>query len=243
MNVLKEELEKIAAEYHLNNDLSDKFIEDLTQIYFCKWLEKRISSRDSILELGYGDGVTVGKLKNKAKSYTVIEGSSQLFEKMKILHPDIKAELSLFEDYRPKTKFDKILALHVLEHVDDPVDIVKHTKNWMHKNSELIVVVPNNNSIHRKLALEMGLISSLNELSSRDHLVGHQRVYDIASLKLDLIKAGFDVICEYGFFLKPLPNSMMLDYSEELLQAMNAISNYLPPDLMANICVIARIKN
>ena len=32
-------------------------------------------------------------------------------------------------------------------------------------------------------------------------------------------------------------------FNKDLLQAMNAISNHLPPDLMANICVIARIKN
>ncbi len=42
-----------------------------------------------------------------------------------------------------------------------------------------------------------------------------------------------------GFFLKILPNAMMFEYSQELLLGLNAISIFLPPDIMANIAVIA----
>jgi hypothetical protein len=42
-----------------------------------------------------------------------------------------------------------------------------------------------------------------------------------------------------GFFLKVLPNSMMLEYSRELLWGLNAISPSLPKNLLANIAAIA----
>ena len=43
--------------------------------------------------------------------------------------------------------------------------------------------------LHRQFALGMGLISHLDELSDRDLQVGHQRVYDLAGLKIWLMRS------------------------------------------------------
>lgn len=43
-------------------------------------------------------------------------------------------------------------------------------KNWLKKDGEIIVIVPNKESIHRRLALNMGLIQKLDSLSERDKL-------------------------------------------------------------------------
>ena len=51
-------------------------------------------------------------------------------------------------------------------------------------------------------------------------------------------KAGLNVIDRAGFFIKMLPNSMMLDYSKDLLWGMNVISEKLPVNLAANICLV-----
>ena len=85
----------------------------------------------------------------------------------------------------------------------------------------------------------MGLQPALDTLGARDRLVGHQRVYSHATLAKDLRAGGFKVTEATGFFLKPLPNSMMLGYSPELLAAMNQISPQLPMELLANIGVVA----
>ena len=52
--------------------------------------------------------------------------------------------------------------------------------------------------------------------------------------------AGLTVVEETGFFLKSLPNSMMLEHSHELIRAMNEISPELPPELLANIGMVIR---
>jgi hypothetical protein len=101
--------------------------------------------------------------------------------------------------------------------------------------------VPNKESIHRQLAVIMGLQSALDSLGARDHLVGHQRVYSLDTLGADVKAAGLKVDQEEGFFLKLLPNSMMLDYSIDLLEALNKISFQLPDKLLANIGIIAKL--
>jgi hypothetical protein len=102
-----------------------------------------------------------------------------------------------------------------------------------------VVVVPNRDSLHRQLAVAMGLQPALDTLSARDHLVGHQRVYDFLTLEQHLRGAGFEVIERRGFFLKTLPNGMMLDHSPALIRALNTVGDSLPPHLMANIAVRA----
>jgi hypothetical protein len=86
----------------------------------------------------------------------------------------------------------------------------------------------------------MGLQPELDTLSPRDHLVGHQRVYDLPTLEDDLRRAGLEPFDRKGLFFKPLPNAMMLDFSPELVQALNDLGDELPADLGANIAVRAR---
>ncbi|HZF81622.1 MAG TPA: hypothetical protein VEZ89_17730, partial [Rubrivivax sp.] len=60
-------------------------------------------------------------------------------------------------------------------------------------------------------------------------------------LEEHLRAAGFEPIERRGFFLKTLPNSMMLDHSPELIWALNHIGDELPVEMQANLAVRARI--
>jgi hypothetical protein len=111
--------------------------------------------------------------------------------------------------------------------------------SWLQDTGKIIIVVPNQNSLHRQLAVAMGLQPRLDSLSKRDLMVGHQRVYSLEALEEDVRRAGLRPVESVGFFLKVLPNAMMLDYSRELLWALNIISSSLPTHLLANIAVVA----
>lgn len=233
-------LEEIAKNYHLNEEMPDKFIEDICQDYCCEWMKQFISPTDIVIELGYGEGVTLSRLSGLVNNYSVIEGAPSLIKIIRDKFPEVNVIHSLFEEYEAKNTFDKILALHVLEHVDSPVILAKHLSNWLKPNGEMIVIVPNRESMHRRLALALGLIPTLDTLSGRDLLVGHQRVYSLASLVHDLESAGFEVIDHRGFFIKPFSNQMMLSYSRDMIQALNLIGEEIPTELQANIAVRAR---
>lgn len=237
-----DELEKVAGSYHLNNDVPDKFIEDLCQVHCCEWLESLISQDDRVVELGYGEGITLDQLSKVSRKYSLVEGAPSLVAKARSAYPEIEVIEALFEDYVPSQKFDKILALHVFEHVDDPVSLARHLSTWLNPDGEIVVVVPNKASLHRRLAVAMNLTESLDALSERDLLVGHQRVYGLDDLKEDLGKAGFKCFSEKGFFAKLLPNSMMLDFSIQLIEGLNLLGDELPVALTANIAVRAKLS-
>ena len=238
MALTKDELNKIALEYHDKDPMGDKFIEDACQYYTYDWVFKQISDCQSVLELGYGEGNFTAELINRNFIPTVIDGSDILLKEAKKLHGDnINVECCLFEDYNPIQKFDCILATHVLEHVDDPIHLLKKMKGWLNDKGSIIVIVPNKESIHRQLAVIMGLQNELDSLSNRDLLVGHQRVYSIDTLSKDFIEAGLTIKEKSGFFLKVLPNSMMLNYSNDLINALNLISESIPSNFLANIAI------
>jgi hypothetical protein len=71
----------------------------------------------------------------------------------------------------------------------------------------LVVLAPNRQSIHRRVALRMGLIGALDELSPRDRLVGHLRVYELTTLEAELATAGLVVEHRFGGSLKPCPTA------------------------------------
>jgi SAM-dependent methyltransferase len=239
----REELDNIASNYHLKEEVKDKFIEDISQYHFCDWIKKQFSPNLSVCEMGYGEGITAKKMGGYFRSYSVVEGAASLCKKAREENENIEVVHSFFEEYIPAQKFDLILALHVLEHVDSPKMILDKIIRWLKPNGCLVALVPNKQSLHRVFALNMGLIDALDSLSERDILVGHQRVYDISELKNELERAHFSVIKEAGFFLKSLPNSMMVDHKPELIWELNKISEILDPSILANICVVARIND
>ena len=57
--------------------------------------------------------------------------------------------------------------------------------------------------------------------------------------RADVESAGFACTAEHGWFLKTLPNAMMLDWPAELLIALNDISSELDPRQLANISLVA----
>jgi trans-aconitate methyltransferase len=236
----KSKIESIAKDYH-GSSQPDLHIENLCQQFEMDWLREKIRHQSCVIDLGYGDGVVSPALA-KFTELTVVEGSVDLCEKArKSLPPAVNVVNAYFEDYSPSALADFVVASHVLEHVDDPIQLLRRIRSWIKPGGAIIAIVPNKESIHRRIARDMGMISKLDELSSRDLLVGHQRVYGLNELIDHLSEAGF-IVEEYrGFFLKPLSNGQMLDWSIPALTSLNEIASTTPPQLCANLAIIGKL--
>lgn len=243
MRVSYKVLDTDAKEYYLNPNSEDKFvrekfIEYAHQEYCTRWLTGFLNNDTKVLAMGYGDGVQAKVLYDICKQLTIIEGSKLLTEKASLELKNSKCIHTLFEEFEPKEKYDLIIATFVFEHVDNTVDLLRKMQDWLEENGKIIIVVPNKESLHRKLAVLMGIQPELDTLSPRDINVGHQRVYSLETLEKDVVEAGYRVVQKYGYNLKTLPNSMMLDFPEGLIRALSEISPELPIHLLANIGVV-----
>ena len=129
---------------------------------------------------------------------------------------------------------------HVLEHVDNPVEVLKKVKDWLKPNGRAIFTVPNATSLHRRIGIEMGMLKVLNEFNKQDIELGHQRVYNIYQFTEDIKTAGFDVLETSGYMIKLVSNHQMKDWPKELLEAIFKISISVPTEICSNICVICK---
>lgn len=242
VQVDKNLLNRIASEYHLKGAAPDMFIENTCQRYELEWVVKKIGEGLSILDLGYGDGLFLEKIARE-NDLTLVEGSSELSEaavtRAGELGLNVKIITSLFEDFIPDSKFDVVIASHVLEHVDNPNYLLTVIKSWLKPEGMLICIVPNRESLHRRLGVKMGLIKTLDELSARDLVVGHQRVYSYIELEADLNLANFTILEKRGFFTKTLANSQMLGLTEDVIWGLCQLSEDLPFEMGANLGIIA----
>lgn len=215
-------LDAIAA---FNDATADKRIEDIAQEHAAKWVVWHCGQ--SVLDLGYGAGIVTKALMDAGKTVTVVEGSPVVQARI-----PCGSVLAMFEDFDTFDRFDTVVASHVLEHVDDPVALLKKMRRWA---DSCVILVPNAKSFHRQLAVLMGLQPSCDTLSDRDRIEGHKRVYTMETLLHDIDKADWQPREGRGFMLKTLPNSMMLGHSEPLLRAMNEID--VSFNVAANIAV------
>ena len=176
------DLDGFARDYYLAPAIPDHHIENQMQRDSTPRILARIPKGASVLELGYGDGLLTAALQQAGVEAELLEGSSILCRHARDRHgAALQVHHAMFETFTPPSAYDAVLALHVLEHLEDPVVILRRIATWLKPGGTLVIVVPNRASIHRRVALRMGLIPELDDLSPRDHLVGHQRVYDLAA--------------------------------------------------------------
>lgn len=236
----KEQLE-LYADKHLSPDL----VVDRIDAYCANLDVKKVLSfvkGNLVLEMGAGSGYyTEECIKTFGHSYIVDASSKLLIEAKNKYLNSVTCFESYFEEFTPpdNLKFNAILATHVFEHFEDTVLVLKKAINWLAPHGRIIITVPNAESIHRKLAVKMGLQKSIYDLSARDKEVGHVRVYDLDKLKEHVSQAGgYKIVLESGLFLKTVHLGLMKDYSDDLLKALFDISEEIPSRLLANILLV-----
>lgn len=180
------------------------------------------------LELGPASGYMTKHLVNDFKQLHVVEGSGALLAQI----PDynnVEKTHALFEDFETTNRYDTIIMGHVLEHVFDPRLVLRKVFSWLKDDGVFLASVPNAKSIHRLVAVEMGLLSSIYELNDRDRELGHYRVYDLDSLCADVEASGFFVQEKGGIFLKPLSNGQIeKNWTNEMMDGFYKLGKKFP---------------
>jgi len=196
-----------------------------------------------VLEMGVGDDIWTARIINKIGRSNIVDASVKLLKTCKEKYKEkMQTYESLFENFKPDKKFDTIIASYILEHVEDPVLVLKNASEWLNSTGKLIAIVPHAGSFHRRLAVAMGLHNNLTDLQEVDHRLGHRRVYTIEAFDKDITDAGYNIQKRTGFFTKFLPQAMMTNMSDGMLKGFMNLSMQLPIEYAASIAFICTPK-
>lgn len=185
----------------------------------------------SVLEVGPAEGDMTAKLMEYFSDVTVIEGSEKFTKNLQKTFKTKKLTIyhGLVEEVCINKKFDTVILSHVLEHFDNPQEILKKMRSLLHKDGNLLVMVPNANSIHRHVGVLLGMQEATHSLNEVDINIGHKRVYDPSSLKAEVEKAGFITINLGGILIKIVSNQQMVKiFTEEVMDALFKIGSEFP---------------
>ena len=191
-------LEQISPEYR------DQDLLGLNELYHLAMRDQMIAPEggDSALEIGCGAGSWTHVLCTRYRQVDVVDGSSQLLEQVAADNAGTPATLTthhaLIEEFEraPDQAWQHVYMTFLLEHLVDPVAVLRRIGQWLTLVGILCVAVPNADSLHRELAFRMGLIQRMDELSANDHRVGHRRVYTRSLLRDHLQRAGYKITKE-----------------------------------------------
>jgi SAM-dependent methyltransferase len=121
-----------------------------------------------------------------------------------------------------------VLACNVLHEVVDPEALLRRARAILAPGGLVHVSLQNPRSIHRLVALEMGLIASLDAVAEAGRRYATRGLWDARAL-MDLAwRAGLATVAREGVMLKPLPNAMMEALPAEVLDGMERAARHLP---------------
>lgn len=169
-------------------------------LHFC--LTRKISSRN-FLELGIGHGITLDGIRENFDRVVVLEGASEMVRQYKGRYDNVEVILTYFEDFETDEKFDQIGLCAVLEHVDDPVAILRKFAGFLAPDGRMFVGVPSASSLHRLLAQRAGMLNDLRKLSDVDRAFGHKRSCTYDDWKSLIEQAGMRIEKAAGLAFKP----------------------------------------
>jgi len=211
------------------------------------WYPQRIlkftNDSESILELGLGHGFTTEIFSKRFKRHVVLEGSLAVIENFKANFPGCRAQIidTYFENYYSEEKFDVIVLGFILEHVDNPFEIITRFKKFLTHGGKMFIAVPNAEALNRRLGHIAGLLPDIQDLSENDILLGHKRFYTVNTLVEEVEKADFEIERIEGIYLKPFTTKqiMTLNFNNNIIDALCKVGiDY--PELSCGI--LAQVK-
>ena len=189
--------------------------------YYGKFIERYL--KNDVLEVGAGIGETTHSLcDGTQKSWVCIEPDAQLTKEMKIKRENgylpsfIEIITGTLNEMDSNRKFDTIIYIDVIEHIENDVEELKKAAHFLKPNGHIIILVPAHNYLFSKF----------------DKSIGHFRRYNKEMLANTVPKGFQKVDLRYldsmGLFAS-LANKWFLKQDYPKLKQIKFWDNYIIP--------------
>jgi 2-polyprenyl-3-methyl-5-hydroxy-6-metoxy-1,4-benzoquinol methylase len=200
-----------------------------------------LDARARILELGCATGLMTAQLAAPGREIVAVDRSAPYLQRLRAreLH-GVTCVLADIEAVEPEGRFDDVVITNVLHEVGAPQEVLRRAAGWLVPGGRIHVTLPNPRSLHRLVAVDLGLIDDIGQLSARGARLGTRRMLDGDALETLARRAGLHVAVRSGVLLKPLPNAAMATLSPAALGVMEELAAQLPQHCAMTYLVLER---
>jgi 2-polyprenyl-3-methyl-5-hydroxy-6-metoxy-1,4-benzoquinol methylase len=193
----------------------------------------------SILEVGCGFDPLFNHYRDYER-FTIVEPGeefarnarecAQLLQGVTIVHGSLECNVTILA----ATPYDFVVLSSLLHEIPETKNLLDATARLCGPETIVHVNVPNARSIHRLLAVEMGLIQDVHEKSETQQRMQQSQTFDTDSLTELVIQRGFEIVEKGTFFIKPFTHAQMASLqssgmvTESMLEGLYKLSKHLP---------------
>lgn len=218
-----EHLDSISSFYEKGDLMDELMIEREIDL-----IKRYPSDGKSALEVGCGSGSCTARLAQVFNDLEVVEPSPKNIALLRRRLPDIVCHEALLEDLELSRKFDYVFFLNVLEHVERPVDSLRHLEKLVKHEGLIFLSVPNCMSLNRRAGYKMGMLEHYEKLAPKDIEVGHRRLYTVDMLTEHCEMADLKILAMKGIYLKPLSEPQMNSLGDNAVRAFLDLGEDIP---------------
>jgi len=192
-------------------------------------IAKALRRHDRVLELGCATGLMTTFLAGDGREVVAVDRSAPYLDRLGERGLDgVTTVLADVDGFEPCGRFDHVVMTSLLHEVADPGALLTRARGWLRHCGRVHLTLQNPHSIHRLVAIEMGLLERPHETSERGQLYGTQRMLDADALVALGEQAGLRVCERGGVLLKPLPNSAMAELAPQVLEGFERVAHHFP---------------
>jgi SAM-dependent methyltransferase len=159
------------------------------------------------LELGCYLGDSTEWLIGRYGDLTVVEAASTLVDAARKRFGDrVRFFCNTFEAINLEETFDAIFLINTLEHLDDPVLVLRKIRGWLTDKGRLFLLVPNSQAPSRQIAVKMGLITHNAAVTEAEAKNGHRNTFSFDTLERTARDGGLAATHRGGLIFKALAN-------------------------------------
>ena len=126
-----------------------KMMPDTTRRY--QFIKKIIPKKSRVLEIGSGHGFFLEIMKTNGFDIIGYDISKEQRKKSKKITNVPVYDVNMSEKISLGDKFDIVISFHTLEHIADPITLLKNIKKLLKPKGKILIEVPNSDDFHLKL--------------------------------------------------------------------------------------------
>jgi 2-polyprenyl-3-methyl-5-hydroxy-6-metoxy-1,4-benzoquinol methylase len=194
---------------------------------------------DRVLELGCATGLMTSLFAERDVTVDAVERTPTYHRRAAERGlPGVSFHLTDMDDFVPGDRYHHVVAAHVVNELPDPLGLFRRIRTQFLAPGGLVhVSLTNPHSLHRLVALEMGLLEAAGGLSDRGRALATVEIFDADRLESLAAEAGLVCVHREPVLLKPFTNAQLAGLPDAVIAGLDKVARRFPENGALNYAI------